>query len=94
MEERIKLKLFNLCIGQNIIQLRKKWTIDSHEVSQQTIYNRDLLVRDYALRIGIGIEFHSLGAVYENDLSKNEERDLGTARRSQCTIMGFSHWFQ
>ena len=31
-----------------------------------------------ALRIGIGIEFHSLGAVYENDLSSKEKRDLGT----------------
>ena len=37
------------------------------------------LVRDGALRIGIGIEFHSLGAVYEYDLSNKEERDLGTA---------------
>ena len=36
-------------------------------------------VRDDALRIGIGIEFHSLGAVYEYDLSNNEERDLRTA---------------
>ena len=35
------------------------------------------LVRDDALRIGI--EFHSLGAVYEYDLSSKEERDLGTA---------------
>ena len=37
------------------------------------------LVRDDALRIGIGIEFHSLGAVCEHDLSNKEERDLGTA---------------
>ena len=37
------------------------------------------LVRDDALRIGIGIEFHSLGAVYEYDLSSKEERGLGTA---------------
>ena len=37
------------------------------------------LVRDDALRIGIGFEFHSLGAVYEYDLSNQEERDLGTA---------------
>ena len=37
------------------------------------------LVRDDALRIGIGIEFHSLEAVYEYDLSSKEERDLGTA---------------
>ena len=37
------------------------------------------LVRDDALRIGTGIEFHSLGAVYEYDLSNKEERDLGTA---------------
>ena len=36
------------------------------------------LVRDGALRIGIGIEFYSLGAVYEYDLSNNKERDLGT----------------
>ena len=76
MEGRIKLKHFNLCIGQNI-QLRIKWTI----VSQQTIYNMDLilslkLVRDNTLRIGIGIEFHSLGAVYEYDISNNEKRDL------------------
>ena len=56
----------------------------SHEISQQIIYNMDLilllnLVRDDALRIGIGIEFHSLGAVYEYDLDNKEERDLGTA---------------
>ena len=37
------------------------------------------LARDDALRIGIGIEFHSLGAVYEYDLSNKEERDIGTA---------------
>ena len=42
------------------------------------------LVRDGASRIGIGIEFHRfgadrLGAVYEYDLSKKEERYLGTA---------------
>ena len=37
------------------------------------------LVSDDALRIGIGIKFHSLDAVYEYDLSNKEERDLGTA---------------
>ena len=37
------------------------------------------LVRDDALRIGIGIKLHSLGAVYEYDLSNKEERDIGTA---------------
>ena len=37
------------------------------------------LVRDDALRIGIEIQFHSLGAVYEYDLSNKEERDLDTA---------------
>ena len=37
------------------------------------------LARDDALRIGIGIKFHSLGAVYEYDLSNKEERDIGTA---------------
>ena len=36
------------------------------------------LIRDDALLIGIGIEFHSLGAVYEYDLSNKEKRDLGT----------------
>ena len=36
------------------------------------------LVRDGALRIGIGIEFYSVGAVYEYDLSNKKERDLGT----------------
>ena len=36
-------------------------------------------VRDDSLQIGIGIEFHSLGAVYEYGLSNKEERDLGTA---------------
>ena len=56
----------------------------SHEISQQTIYNMDLILflklfRNDALRIGIGIEFHSLGAVYEYDLSNMELRDLGTA---------------
>ena len=53
----------------------------SHEISQQTIHNTDLvlflkLVKDYALRIGIVIEFHSLGAVYEYDLSNKEKREL------------------
>ena len=73
----------HFCYGQNIIQLRIKLTFDirSHEESQQNIYNMDLilslkLVRDDALRIGAGIEFHSLGAVYEYDLSNKEERDL------------------
>ena len=37
------------------------------------------LFRDGELRTWVGIEFHSLGAVYEYDLSNNEERDLGTA---------------
>ena len=37
------------------------------------------LVRDDALRNGIGIEFHSLAVVYEYNLSNKEERDLGTA---------------
>ena len=35
------------------------------------------LVRDDALPLGI--EFHSLGALYNYDLSNKEERDLGTA---------------
>ena len=42
------------------------------------LYEFDL-VRDDALRIGIAIEFHSSGAIYEYDLSNKEERDLGTA---------------
>ena len=55
-----------------------------HEISQQTIYNMDLilslkLVRDDALQIGIRIEFHSLGAVYEYSLSNKEELDIATA---------------
>ena len=37
------------------------------------------LLRDGELRTWAGIVFHSLGAVYEYDLSNNEERDLGTA---------------
>ena len=37
------------------------------------------LVRDDALRIGIGIDFHNLDAVYEYDQSNKEERDLGSA---------------
>ena len=37
------------------------------------------LLRDGELRTWVGIEFQSLGAVYEYDLSNNEERDLGTA---------------
>ena len=55
-----------------------------HEISQQTAYNMNLilslkLVRDDALQIRIGIEFHSLGAVYEYDISNKVERDIGTA---------------
>ena len=37
----------------------------------------------------IGIEFHSLCAVYEYDLSNKEERDLGTANASltdDCSV--------
>ena len=30
--------------------------------------------------ISFGIEFHNLGAVAENDLSKNDVLDLGTAK--------------
>ena len=37
------------------------------------------LLRDGELRTLIGIEFHSLDAVYEYDLSNKEGRDLGTA---------------
>ena len=37
------------------------------------------LVRDDELLTVIGIEFHSLGAVYEYDLLNREERGLGTA---------------
>ena len=53
-------------------------------VSQETIYKMTLilslkLLRDCELRTWIGIEFHNLGAVYEYDLSNEEERDLGTA---------------
>ena len=42
VEGRIKLKQLNLCIG-HIIQLRIKWTIDSHNISQHIIYNMDLI---------------------------------------------------
>ena len=38
------------------------------------------LVKYDALRIGIRIEFHSLGAVYDYDLSNKKERDLRTAK--------------
>ena len=76
----------------------------SHEISQQTIYNMDLilffhLVRDDAFRIRIRIKFHSLGAVYEYDLSNKEQQDLGTANapltddrsvRSWVSASGFS----
>ena len=53
-------------------------------VSQETFYKMHLifslkLLRDGESRTWIGIEFHSLGAVYEYDLSNKEERDLGTA---------------
>ena len=68
----------------------------SHEVSQQTIYNMEILslkhVRDDALRIGIQIEFHSLGAVYEYDLSNKEERDFGTADAPSTDIRSVRLW--
>ena len=45
----------------------------SHEIAQQTISNMYLIlflkdVRDDALLMGIRIEFHNVGAVYEYDL--------------------------
>ena len=53
------------------------------------------LVRDDAnLRIGIGIEFHSLGAVYEYDLSNKEERDIGTPMHHCPTIAVYDYGFQ
>ena len=53
-------------------------------VSQKTIYKMTLilslkLLRDCELHTWIGIEFHNLGAVYEQHLSNKEERDPGTA---------------
>ena len=56
-------------------------------VSQEIIYKMTLilslkLLRDCELGTSIGIEFHKLGAVYEYDLSKKEERDIGTANAS------------
>ena len=53
------------------------------------------LVRYDSLRIGIGIgiEFHSLCAVYEYDLSNKEERDLGTAS-APLTIAVYDFGFQ
>ena len=87
VEGRIKLKHLNLCIGQNITQLRIKWTIDIVTKYHSKIWIWSLflkLIRDDALRIGIGIEFDSVGAVYEYDLS-NKEKQLGTANYAQLT---------
>ena len=52
------------------------------------------LVRVDALRIAIGIEFHSLGAVYECDQSNKEERDLGTAKAPSTDDRSVRHWLQ
>ena len=68
----LRLKLYKCKLPRNVF------------LSQEMIYNMSLtlslkLLRDGELRFWDGIEFHSLGAVYEYDLSNNEERDLGTA---------------
>ena len=45
------------------------------------------------MRIGTGIEFHSLGAVYEYDLSNKEERYLGTANAPLTDDRSVRLWF-
>ena len=42
--------------------------------------------------ISFGIEFHSLGAVAENDLSKREVLDLGTAKEPFVADRKFLEW--
>ena len=82
-----KTETFKSMHWKNIIQLRIKWTIDKvtkYHSKLQCIFNMDFilplkLVRDDALRMGIGIEFPSLGAVYEYDLLNKQERGLGTS---------------
>ena len=51
-------------------------------------------VGDDALQIGIGIEFHCLGAVYEYDLSNKEERDLGTVNAPSTDDRSVRLWVQ
>ena len=69
----------------------------SHEVSQQTIYDMEILsfkhVRDDALPIGIGIEFHSLGAVYEYDLSTRTSETLEQLMHHRPTIAVYDYGF-
>lgn len=50
------------------------------------------LLRDDEFRTGIGIEFHSFGAVYEYDLSNKEERDLGTANAPLTDDLSVRLW--
>ena len=50
------------------------------------------LIRDNAMRIGIGIKFHSLGAVCEYDLSNKEKRDLGTANAPSTDDQSVRFW--
>ena len=66
----------------------------SHEISQQTIYNMDLILFTKLIMMHcelyshvIGIEFHSLGTVYEYDLSNKEESYCTIDRRSHCSII-------
>ena len=52
------------------------------------------LVRDDAFRIGIGIKFNSLVAVYEYGLSNKEEQGLGTANAPLTAIEVYDYGFQ
>ena len=57
------------------------------------------LLRYGELRTWIGIKFHSLGAVYEYDLSNKVQRDLGTHGTANAPLtddlsvrLSFRHW--
>ena len=75
----------------------------SHEVSQQTIYNMDVilflnLVRDDVLLVGIGNEFHSLGDVYDLAYQTRKRKTLEQLMHHWPTNTvydyEFSHWLQ
>ena len=51
-------------------------------------------IRDDALRIGIVIKFHNLDAVYDYDISNNEERDLRTANAPSTDDRSLRLWVQ
>ena len=69
-----KLKHINLCIGQTIIHLRVKWTIDIH-------YMYDVII---LLQVGIANDFFSILEIIESLM----ERDQCSINLNPLFLMG------